>query len=730
MEHKLVTTKKVFILFLAFAILFSLVIVTAQSTDDVRPNVGTITIFFNNLLHSSGTFSVVGDSKSCGTSGGNADDSWSVASGGSLLSGHSISSNALVDIFVNGWTPLVEGPASAFSGWTCGATSAPCNVQVYNCPTQSCSSPTTVSCSAWSGTSYYRCPTESNMPYYTNSFSYCAQVSTMTCYYKDGSSCSSRTYDKNLFPNACESYIYQNQNLFSTQAACTASICTPQQCDSSVCSGVTCSDGCGGYSSGTKTDGACVSNPGGNAGTCTASQVSINGVCQDKSIICVVDGGTKTDGDCASVITNPNDEVLADKITILNLKYLNADGSAITGNLVPGQQVRVTFTVRSTEWRTGKDYLVEAGAIPFSTAVNWDMAKPSGYFSLFDLFATQESNNDACCGGQLNFADNSQTLGTTIWEELGNGVALRNFDYIIRIPDPSTTDLCGSQKYWDENSSKFIIYAIVKNGCQKDGYVHNVFVSQVVNLDLNATTSQQGIPCDYDGQCATGEKCLDAPGFLTGKTCQGTATGNLSLVDLKKVSLTKEEISTYTSTELLGSACYTSNECLPPNENMTASCISLSKLKADGTLTDVTTSSFFDNANKVIVGSAIGAGAGLTTCLLASAGVLGATLGTGILISAAVAGTCAAAGGLLGGAITDLVIQIKPTDPIVKALKARDASSVGICTATPASTGINGFLASVGNFWNFTGDSVTSGIIILIGGFFILMILLGALSKK
>ncbi|MFA6074121.1 MAG: hypothetical protein WC758_08440 [Candidatus Woesearchaeota archaeon] len=271
---------------LSITLIFLIGIVSAETAQYVSPSVSPLTAFFNNLFHSQTTFSVVGDSRSCGTSGGNANYVWSVDAGKKLdgsqgvLSGSvptSLPTNYLVDIFIKGWTPLVE--KKSFDNWICGENDAPCNIQIYACPTVECTSSScgsgktcnSIICPILSGTSYYQCPTESNIPYYTNSYSYCTQSNTMKCYYQSGNDCGSRTYDKSLFPNSCESYNYNNQKLYSDYTTCKNTICIPNLCASTTCNGQTCGDGCGNYQIGTKD---CSVTPGENV---NKGDIVING---------------------------------------------------------------------------------------------------------------------------------------------------------------------------------------------------------------------------------------------------------------------------------------------------------------------------------------------------------------------------------------------------------------------------------------------------------------------
>lgn len=428
---------------------------------------------------------------------------------------------------------------------------------------------------------------------------------------------------------------------------------------------------------------------------------------------------------------------LKDNIQIYNVNYLDVSGNKLPDKLIPGQQIKVTFSVRATTGFKNTPYLVEAGVIPFSTAESWGMAQPSGFYSVFNLFSTQESTRDACCKGQPNVADNFESLQQTFWSD----TTVKDFSFTIRVPDSSTTDFCGSNSYWDVNSSKEVIYITVKNGCFKDGYKRNVFVATTTQLESNATVSQQGKSCEFDGQCAVGEKCLDAPGFFTGKTCQGgpgTTSGNLSLIDLRKIPLTQNEMGSATTNTLIASACWGGSgggsECLS-RENYSVSCESIKSLKNKGYLTQSQEDSFVNKAKSALgsatTGAEIGAGLGIAACTV---GVVGANVagylltgpaGTAVTaVSLTLASNCfnLVVGGTAAGAVigANNAINYKETDPLVKALKAGDDSNVGICTATPKSSGFdlsnfdfNATAFPLGTF-NVTWLMVIVGVIILL----------------
>ena len=93
----------------------------------------------------------------------------------------------------------------------------------------------------------------------------------------------------------------------------------------------------------------------------------------------------------------------------------------------------------------------------------------------------------------------------------------------------------------------------------------------------------------------------------------------------------------------------------------------------------------------------------------------------------------AAVGGAAGGVIGSLIIKWdKNADPLVKAFNAKDASSIGICTATPKPNQIDivAFLDKIGAVVKITGNTTTDGIIVLVGGFLILMLLFKSVGGK
>lgn len=541
---------------------------------------------------------------------------------------------------------------------------------------------------------------------------------------------------------------YSGGSLSTTYKTCTAgSGCIPKSCSQlgkncgSWDNGCGQTIGCGSCSgSQTCTGGLCTNpdNSGGGGGTTTTTK-KVNGEYCDSNDDCVSDycktsilkcedAPTSTCGDNICSIQErltgcvPDCETtLSDKIQIYSLAVGKVDGTRIDGKLIPGQQVKIAFTVRSDVGYQTTPYLVEAGIIPFSTAQAWDMAKESGFYS---LFAVTESSSDACCSGQPNIADNRESLNKNVW----TSSQTKDFEYILKVPDSSTKDLCGSEKYWDSNSSKYLVYAIVKNGCYKDGYRRNVFITQVVNLDYNASGTTQGKTCTADYQCALGEKCLDAPGWFTGKTCQGGAASTQETI-IKKYPLTKEEIGKSTSGDLVSAACYGNSEC-GSRQNYSVSCIPISKLVADGTMTVSGEKDLFSSAKNTINVGIIGGGAAATFCSIGLA--TGAwTGGVGTIVGCGVGGALLLAGLTEVGTQTGIKISNIFSSDLQKAIESGDSNKVGLCTAEKSSSiDIGGFLSNIGNKIHIFGDPTTDGIIVVVGGFVVVIILLNSLGGR
>ena len=198
--------------------------------------------------------------------------------------------------------------------------------------------------------------------------------------------------------------------------------------------------------------------------------------------------------------------------------------------------------------------------------------------------------------------------------------------------------------------------------------------------DPSTGGKQIGESCLADLECES-IHCDDEGWFQISDVCQPTPWSKL-----KKVGLERNVISDLTNNDLLSIACLKNEECLPINENYTAKCIPISKLKDDGTLT-VGVDSFFENAQETIsngiLGGAIGGVLGGAACVGSVVGIVVAapTVAGSVAFSAAAATACTAFVG--GGAIygTTVGLGISDKDEIVDLLEANDADSVGLCVS-------------------------------------------------
>lgn len=723
MKSRLVT-----ILAIAFT-LFSLVCVSAETLSTPVYTDFSLGDWFNHYFNT-GKFSVVGDAQKCGEDGvGNP--TWELAvSGGDTLTVNTAnecpSGHGLIDVFVgNSWVPWLEFKDTV--SVLCSSGNTQCNAQIYCCPhpeptsTSQCqqwngqySTIKTASCSSWdpSGPSGpgYKCVTdygtENSIPYDFPSFKYCTESTSFDCYYYSGSgsSCTKKSYPSS-YGSCSQIYSYQGALLYSSRSACESNIEEQPSCGDGVCNnGETCSScltDCGSCNDGGNGNGE--GNGDGETITCG------DGVCSL---------GERFSGSCMQDC----EKNVYGTFQVYDLSYGDSAGNPITDKLTPGQSIKVSFKVRSETARTDQ-YLVEVGVIPYSTAVAWDMDKESGYYS---LFAIGEEQKDSCCVGQSNFADNKASLSTGIW----SSASVRDFSFDVRVPDSSTKDLCGSEKYWDNSSSKYVIYAIIKNGCFKDGYRKNVYSATTVLLDYAANESTEGTKCNYDYECANGEQCLDAPGWFTGKTCQYTGISGSSFGNLKKVSLTKDQIETATTQDLITSACLASDECLEV-EGSSVSCVKLNSLKEEGLITSSNEKEFFDYFSSLKIGtSAFVGGTALYVCAASGVVTAGASL-----IACGIGGAAATLGlitvgdeGLskIGESISGIFSK---DDELTKAIKEGDSNKVGICTVDD-SLNIGAFIDDIGKKINITGNETLDGFLVLGGGLFILFLILNSIGSK
>jgi hypothetical protein len=436
------------------------------------------------------------------------------------------------------------------------------------------------------------------------------------------------------------------------------------------------------------------------------------------------------------------------------------------------------------------EYNIEAGIIPAVTAVEWFGKDANvGTFSIYDKLFAVSKRDSMCCENQPNiFADRTtytQTLADKTWQwvtDNSQSYAISEHEIQLIVPKSDTTDFCPvpgrkASKYWDKNSNEYLLYIDVKNGCYSDngvltGYRNAIDQLYSVNVNVNGTGTNAGKICEIDADCGKGGTCLPCSQIVppcgwyerwTGvKKCSGGITNNgtntYSLKDFKKVPLTKEEISKATTPMLFASSCSQSSECLTPTKaNYTSSCISIANLRSDGTIaTEGAVSSLMDYGKGVVIGGTAGAIVGAATGMYFCQGLMVAkevvqttvvTAGTGgtatvpeittktVSVPIEMA-TCAAlggtAGGVIGGLIGSWMIKMdRDADPLVKAFNAKDASSIGICTAEESSQfDLGGIIKSIGNTIKITGNATWDGIIVIIGGIFLLMIFFNMMNKR
>lgn len=500
---------------------------------------------------SGNTFSIVGDTQgTCGASGGTPNNAWTLQSGqtGTYSVSSCPSGHGLIDVFkTNSWTPSMEYPFSITL--TCLASAAPCNIELYCCPSpeptsqSSCSSGTfnTASCVSWNGG--YQCTangiTESRIPYYNPSFNYCSAATSIICYYKDyAGTCYTRNYagqttcpsSYNSFPNilSCSSATPScpSGQIVNSNGGCSVSAATASCFDSIQNQGETGID-CGGPCS------ACGTTPPVTPPTETGN--CGNGVCSISERF------------LQSCIQDCSDNSLQGNVQISNLVIGDINGKQISGSLIPGQQIEISFSVTdNTNYWSSAPFLVEAGVIPTSTASNWGMIQSSGFFS---LFAIVNDEKDSCCLGQSNIGDNLNTRSP--WTS-----STQKFNYFVTIPSNAITDKCYDNVYWD-GSSSYTVYAIAKNGCYKDGYRKGVFATIPITINLNATALPvSGNTCSQDIDCSPGLSCI-------GGTCSGIINGTTFGTGGTQKTLTLTEYYSISDDKLITgkSTCQSTSQC-------------------------------------------------------------------------------------------------------------------------------------------------------------------------
>lgn len=746
-------TKQVAIVVLTALLVIQLsVFVIAEEVETTGQAPFSFTSWFQ---HTFGTqqFSIVGDSQQC-----DKDATWTFATtGGDEFKGdaddYCSSGHGLWDVYSPGWNPWKEFKDSVHV--ICNPNNQQCNFELYCCDNPEPSSNSncqnwygsysqmkSANCVSWNGG--YKCTTdygtESSIPYSTSSFKYCTSNIGVDCYYYpgSGSSCSKKTY-----PGTTDCpWSYEGNLLYTSKSQCENNIpvqCNPQNSKKCYNGDVWWYDSCNvreikaeECGSNSCVNGACV--PGDEGG-------------EDET------GDDETNGEVEYIDKEDDPDVLA-KISEFSISKNTAN---------PGDQVEVKFKVTSTQpwdswgWNPiagnkADGLYIEAGIIPKSVRDEWFPESPTGFFALgFKQWFQGDNLQDECCDGQPNVQGGPQVFNFNHRDE--------KYSIKTNVPDELTTDLCPvngvETNYWNPNSEEYYVYVVIKNKCFKDGGRSGVYAIKPLNVNVNTS----GIE-NPSGAKRIGERCVDnfeclsgiceKEGLFSYKRCRenpdatAISEGNLGLKNLKKISLTEQQISESTSVQLLASSCKMNDECLQQT-NTTVACISIAKLREDGIITEADEENFFKEGKTIVrngvIGGALGGAGGLALCALGVFGATGATVATGgtatpLLIPAAVSCTSIASAGALIGAGTSvggtiLWNDLMEDDDLIDALKAGDASGIGICTAKEEkSFDVGSFLSDLGKKVKITGNETTDGLLLVGGAFILIMIILGMLGGK
>lgn len=521
-----------------------------------------------------------------------------------------------------------------------------------------------------------------------------------------------------------------------------------------------------------KTCGSWDNNCGGsiNCGTCTSPQTCNNGVCTGEGITPTCSDGIQNQGeigiDCGgpcSPCPTPTPTVVDPEIKaqIIGITLGDENGELLdtSKELMPGSAIKVSFSIKTTygDWKahlsplptdwaqTEKEYLVEVGIIPGNVAKDWTFPNPT--FTIWEKLSGTATNVPIeCCEGMTNVQAFRTTISQNIVEAVVAG--LRDDDVIIipyeaeiTIPDQETEDLCPvngiKTKYWDDTSKEYVLYIIIKNGCTSKegvltGFKESVVKTGTLLVDVgvsvtNPSGGEEGAKCSDNFQCQSG---ICEKHWYGGRCKSGIKDYGISGTKvIPKFPLTREEISKSTSGDLVSAACYGVAEC-DKRTNYTISCIPVSTLVKDGTMTTTQEGDLFSSAKGVISAGTIGGGAVATFCAIG--------LATGVWTGGVttVIG-CGIGGALLGIGLAEVTSQagIKIsnlwTPELQQAINSGDSAKVGICTAEPTTTfDIGGILKKIGSTIKITGDPMWDGIIVIIAGVFILMILINMLNRR
>jgi hypothetical protein len=186
---------------------------------------------------------------------------------------------------------------------------------------------------------------------------------------------------------------------------------------------------------------------------------------------------------------------------------------------------------------------------------------------------------------------------------------------------------------------------------------------------------------------------------------------------------------------LFASSCYGPEECLgreseeKDKPDYEIKCNSLASLVADDILEKQRTETFLGETAEMIVSGTAGGITGLVLCTAGAAGISALTgpVSPGVFI--ALETSCAVGGVYAGAKLSDKLLNFD--DKLIAGYKAKDANKVGICTAEESSTfDLGGMLEKIGESIKITGNKQLDGIIIIFGGIFVLVLLMGMLRRK
>lgn len=412
-------------------------------------------------------------------------------------------------------------------------------------------------------------------------------------------------------------------------------------------------------------------------------------------------------------------------ITILSLTYGYPNGDDITGQVRPGTEVKINFKIKADNsdsfFSLGRDYLLEAGILPKQTAESWfpNTNAQTGFGQSYSIFSIIETSRNVCCKGQPNIASVRVNAGGIIqpdealkWLLFRDDVSTATYkgSVVVKVPDPTTTDVCpvnpGGEIYWNGTDHVYAVYFLVANDCHFEegidtGYSNQKWLIKEISVDIGADTSKLGSSCNDDFDCGIGEICENREGlFKVGKECKGTLTGSAGITSKQK-GIKISDIDSATTPELFQSVCTEDIQCEEGSK-----CTSLNKLVEDNKISDIQASEIANTIkNKITADFVVGA----TTSVIC-AKYLSPLLTVGPQSIPIIITACTGAGIVSGIGV----------DKLISALREGDLSKTGLCTIE--SNPLTDFIEKAA-FFKITGDSTTDGLIIIIGGLFIVVIL-------